>query len=1085
MLVPEKFHDYTPAEIIIEGPSLVRIEATWNRYQFFRIHNLNKTTAEIRFADGYSVSLQPLQCATVRRTRIRNAETGVISFTNYRRGYNYFFKFEGGDGRHFWHLPKYFNPAAAVNSNVPNFDPSNLQWPATNSMVASNLTNPCIAYEWVRLMNDPTLPASWSRNPHSIAPVTSDSAAMFGNPADNNTLLGDLIHHKGTVKIAKVHRSQKLPAPNQAHALVEFSTFTFRGYATLVTDLSAAGLQVAELPTGELRIQTPADPLWFWDLIPVGTNLFKPHATVDGITSQVLAVSTTPRTLDYALFDQQSTAAPVLASTSPQLVFPKQISLTTNARQALPFYASQTVTYTGDPIRRLVRVAAQASRLELRSLHKTRVGDLLGLRHFGNSALATQDSAYTSFTDRRLVLTPEGLVLKFTESVPIANLPPLTNSYWTDERGEKVSLSEMVNGRLLIKRRIDFRGHGWGYVASAEGYRTANFYPPQYARVFVRDYLNETAGQGGTDFDLEPLDPQETGVQVLTPIRPAALDNYFRTFWKLDGRRPNVQSGRLDGLNAFDTNHTTLAWYAQNRFIFNGAQRLFQTGLLAVPLAADHYNAIAAHINSVEHGRPLHYRALQWVVGNRIISLATDLGEVDWTLPMPVNTWKVVTAGSELYTLCDLIGLPVRTKFDFGQDYLDAADAYNVDQEISLSLTARLQNVRKLAPLPNILYEGDVTGTASATDLGGRIQRNRGLAYTKGKLNSGNAGTVDLRTAYDNFRWITQDDARSTLETYGFQFSHHEMAEPLSLEVLKKGSRLVIMPESREDGTRFGFQFEAHFQTEQDSSFRFEGLRAFTGIRLNTQTRQFVVVENPPTVTKLNRTIQQIVFRIPATAAEARWKRKISDGLSRRANSYPPVTVQRRKDRENWIPEWIIARGEPVAVIESIPEFSLEGMNFNTTWPNIGADLGNPPALMAKAWVLYLEFEAVSAEEAASYEKWIEWELGERTALLSQIKTSFGLVTRTQVYLAPDDLWSSEKDYWHQGEEFLIWCKNAQFDRTPWVFSPATWPARTQEIGSGNVLIAALDPDQPTDASPAGSRFQALYDTDAHTVLLL
>ncbi len=266
LLPPEKHFKFALAEIIMEGVQAVTIETSWDKYSCFRVHNLNPKAATLKFADsGYTVNLGPFQCATVRRDWIEPGH-----FENYRAGHTYFFKYEGGDPRCYW-----FFPTSGGNIGYGGR--------AANSMQANNLSNPAILFDWLqffqRKADGLAVFAGLNDDPAVQCDISAFYKNLFGDPANPATLVGDLLHHKGDIKIVRISMSKREPV--SGNPLITFDSVTFNGYATIVADFAEKKLQVQENAAGNLVV-TNIDPDNNVFLCPVSTNLFKVGDNIDG-----------------------------------------------------------------------------------------------------------------------------------------------------------------------------------------------------------------------------------------------------------------------------------------------------------------------------------------------------------------------------------------------------------------------------------------------------------------------------------------------------------------------------------------------------------------------------------------------------------------------------------------------------------------------------------------------------------------------------------------------------------------------------------------------------------------------------------
>ena len=90
-------------KLSLEGVQNVNIDATWDKYSCFRIHNLNPYPATIAFGgiNSYSLTLGPFACRCVRRD---------LTSGSYNQVYNYFFQFQPNDPRFYW----FFLPQMAL-----------------------------------------------------------------------------------------------------------------------------------------------------------------------------------------------------------------------------------------------------------------------------------------------------------------------------------------------------------------------------------------------------------------------------------------------------------------------------------------------------------------------------------------------------------------------------------------------------------------------------------------------------------------------------------------------------------------------------------------------------------------------------------------------------------------------------------------------------------------------------------------------------------------------------------------------------------------------------------------------------------
>ena len=608
---PEKHYRYTLVELILEGVTHVDFDAAWTKHACFRVHNLNMTAATVNFGGVYTMQLEPLACKTVRRDPGANA--------NYREGWNYFLKFEAGDPRYYWFLPKLV-PNAAQQGVA--------EGPAvTNSMAANNLSNPAIALDWVnyltREMNgtgygaEPLLAeangwyAGWVQNPHEQCDVSEDYTNIFGDPNDEATLLGDLLHHKGDILIVRSHKTKKNSAGTP---VITFDTVTFNGYATIVEDFAAKQLRVAENASHNYEI-TSTDPDHNVYLVPLSTNLLK---SGDSQPTVVSLANGAKHTIESAVLETNF----ALSDQAPQQIFHPTLSTTANQRTWNNPVTGMPETFTGDPIEELDWGHARESTLKVEGVHRITVGDLLKLDFWGDPAVENQESDYVAITNRQLKLTPEGLVILYTEtdsSIQAKVSPSQLDLQWSlGKRG------------LPTARTITFRNHGWGYFGPNGSWDSA-FLSARVGRWRVDEpFSNDVVAPAGADYTLNAISGTETTVRILGRLKVGhySLASRASRFWKAthpgDFTSAFVQARALRTQLEFETlfSQSTVAQLNDGLApLYNG----ISLPQVKPALITEMYNALARAVNAVTHGTPLSWETLRWDVDGQSVGLTTAL----------------------------------------------------------------------------------------------------------------------------------------------------------------------------------------------------------------------------------------------------------------------------------------------------------------------------------------------------------------------------------------------------------------------------------------------------------------------------
>ena len=249
---PERRQDWAVAEIVIEQwTGDFTIPTSYDKYRFFRIHNLNLTgTLTVKFGTEFSLSIPALSCRTVRITR---------GPTNSCEVSTYLWKVHAGDPRYC--QPPYGDvtspPPSSLWSHAPELfsPPNNTCHPAIVSLWLDELTRPSdlTPLNSFGFRLDPSILEDWR----------ADYASCFADPRNSATKLFDLLYHRGALMVIKT----------AAGGAVTTRTCTFNGYDTLAATL-APEVTVTTLEDGSLGLY-PADPTSTVDLVALGTSLLQ------------------------------------------------------------------------------------------------------------------------------------------------------------------------------------------------------------------------------------------------------------------------------------------------------------------------------------------------------------------------------------------------------------------------------------------------------------------------------------------------------------------------------------------------------------------------------------------------------------------------------------------------------------------------------------------------------------------------------------------------------------------------------------------------------------------------------------------
>lgn len=873
-VVNEKHYDWAVAEIIIEGnvTSVTIPIADFNKYRFFRVHNLTFAPVDVTFTggSGHVLSVPALGCKTTRR----------LSDDSFQNGLNYFWLFRSGeDPQFFWSLP---TTRQSGGTNRCEYSADSPQ----NAMVANNITNPAILFEFVNeytrvgrgLVNGvpviiDLLPPTgyWHRDPHVHAELDATTAALFGDPDDPDTLVGDLIHHKGL--ILKVETMKDEFGLDGTTRVMRFSLIEFKGWSSIVADFAAHGITVTFPAADQVKYDARGYTDRAVSLIPISTNLF----CQGEVQTNVVVLSTiSGGSVSYAdktystriAFDEQGD---IYSSnnTAPTLLMKRtEVSSANQRTWRDPEDNYDQKIQNGLPDVQL-QVAGTAKSGGAIYAPTTKVSDLVSLAFWGSTAEAA--SNHVEYSGIELKLTVFGPVILFTETVDGGYRPqghilngvmpnnwsfPSYNNGYSANAPFASAYEPDENGNWVRKRCIKLRGWGWGYADPGMG--TTFFLPPTGFPAMMKGGLRNR----GTSANGEDLRGFKRGYKyfprkILTRVA-IVPNNNTTTFpdlsgyvnasgvsatqirntvgggavWELvtdivgwvssvNNMKPTAAIAVLSGL---DTGYELLNGLTPARLNVRGTTveaEGTEYDYLVFPMMSEHYNGMAAVVNSLSTGDVLSFRVLRFYNSTDNSWLGIDpqsLGTV--TVPMPINWYRSVSSGEvDAY---ENAGLVVADSTDLPQSYHDCVsedntfcritikselfDAYStVERDIQIYFDCSTEvypnhgYLTKLDWSLRVAIETEMvvpTSPISVVNIGTTASGNptlSGFAFRR-TTSVGNLTRYDLADTYGNLRWLRVEDVKDFIESLGFTFRYIRAARPLRLARLERPSTFVQGP---------------------------------------------------------------------------------------------------------------------------------------------------------------------------------------------------------------------------------------------------------------------------------------------------
>lgn len=786
--MPQRLHRYAVAELVFEeeGTTSWTIPKEYNKYQYFRCHNLNAVSITVTFEalpglQTFSIAIPAYGCNCVQRRPAGQLEAG----------YNYFFKFKPGDPRSL--------TTVSFGGNL-----------ACETMRVNNVWNPALLYEIVELfsqreglgLGDAINPVRMIRDPHVVYDISHLYRGYFADPAVGSTLLGDVLHHKGTL-----HYNYRDSGGTTQRVLGKFN-----GYGNLAS-LTGMGLTVVASGTGVTIQGTLGNE--FNDVVTPGTNLLYGDAgevvTAAEISSARAIEHSQPIPWDANPFYSEM-FLPVVVATGTTTAQYRDFTVT--ADNTVGFDPGVDVSYSG----KLITTAAP-DETDVLYPHADTVETALLFNTFGVVVLngTNQNCDARTLQNRRMVLTIFGPMMLWEEKYDFM-ASAVEGSIFSQSSRPIISPGRPYcrrdgSGKLVEHHYALWGGYGWPEYPTRGALprgtfngATGAFIGPRRTRSANEllfggkhpNYGQAIDGPNGEDFTVIPLDREETEIRLLfTPgyESPAAghmpvweskdqLIEYEREEVDYDALRPNMQATEV-------TSH----WMPR------------------VKMLREHYNTMASWVNSIVKARPFswsdftHYLAATSESGNGVAQLVqTYDGAPLSTEAPPVGTRGILGTSirpigqycsfepdSFLHHLFTALGVTIKDETNLPSSFLAAlsADAYRkyfhgTYTEVLDSVTnigtnlwdykshKRIDSISQL-----VVDEHPGFGVLPYHKIG---QHNATLVFDATNPSWPSTGTPgDDTIVVEDYLWVTIPDVRSKAEAMGLKFFFEEVSLPLAL----------------------------------------------------------------------------------------------------------------------------------------------------------------------------------------------------------------------------------------------------------------------------------------------------------------
>lgn len=719
--IPEKHYRFAVAELVYEGSGYesVTFPEEYDKYQFFRIHNLNAYAMSFQFVGGPTYTIPRWGQIAVRRTR----ENGPTPAGDYVSGWKYCWKFEAGDPRFFCHLAEDAGLYATMSAN--------------------NVTNPAILYRWIdefEIRARQGVPGAWYTDKHSVYDMQALYVPThYPSPSDTAQIFGNFFHHRGDFQVSG-------------------TTYTFSGYESLPAVLSAAVSGSGD----NLQVNPGAA------ITAISTNLFG-----------ALSVASFPHSLEsnnsgrtnLLVISEEEEGYTILDATAG--------TLATIGREVLNVKANIAGAESGGTL-----LFSHAGSSGLANIHfwEDTLAEVLTLNDFGYAGATgtEQNTNATTIAERELVLTPFGPRIHFLEEIEISGSlhwgtgSPLGSGYKLLED----PMHEVSGGTIRRKGFVQFAGYGFPVpvfhdVTLPLSYESNPSFltPREFSRKMPAPWIYSTygsehpnfadalAGTDGADFELTATRENHTIVQA--------------------GSSPD---GPQD---------VALMWHpslVSSGGVFKAWAITGVPEMPRVPLLREHYNALAAAINSVKRARPVDF-SIYFIDlgGGTLVNFTPNNSGIFGSEVCPREMYCSFASGSNGEAAATALGLTIYDDGDLPADYASAlAETCDLKR-----WRYRAKDVVTSAAEP--LVDHSYVDTAVTTTASG-IPVHKAAGYDPGLpphvppsviLGDNFSDVLGFTPTHGNtdFFWVKIAEVKTKAEALGWKFLYRGAFQLLALEV--------------------------------------------------------------------------------------------------------------------------------------------------------------------------------------------------------------------------------------------------------------------------------------------------------------
>lgn len=838
---PELIYKYANVELIFEGSTYQNVvfPKNYNKFNFFRIHNLNGTAMNFTFKNSsnqnvFSLTIPAYGSKCVRRDSV---DSGYIE------GFSHFHRFKTGDYR-FYCSPLTLGTQSGYNHVIGI---------KRGMMKSNNVVNPQLMFALTRKM-ELGGPAKWFLDTTKFWDASTIYSPQYFSAVAETTLLGDLLHHKGRLGLAKIN------TPTTSTR----SFATFSGYGNIEQAFGDAGFTAVTIGDNDFTLTKTGTH----DFLSVSTNLIsarygKPGQTFENsITLSCLAEHP----------DSAFAAQPL-----NDLAINNSFSYNNFVANTGTGTANNTGTQTQVVNTKAISEVGTGSGVVQIPFHRINLEGLKKLNHFGVTQFnsTNQDATYTTQTDRQVKLTGFGAILSWTKKISTRYRVTPGREFQVASPGVILSntstwgLIEFDGENLIRRKYVHFSGYGWptwypgtdkeggaNPMPAIHGAFNSPRKPPRFGRYnfilrgtssvldiyfpsagvnfsvrqalhpdFNHTYLKATADDGTLKEKL-PRRVKKVGIGVLSEF--SVLNVYtLISAWAAGGFvtvNTNPSTGQAQVYDFATKDYT----FYRNEILNNTPSNLsYLNGPLVfdrLPLMVDHYNNLASVVNAIHKVQPLHFSSFY---DSTVSEGMSDEKGIFGTSIRPANQYSAVSGADGTNTVGYLtlatLGVPAKTAGNFPSSY----------QQLTSALYRRWRGA----------FEELATPLLDAT-------------WKKVLFGDPNASQGD-------YRWFTIDDVKTKATALGFKFYYQKAAIPLKLTITDAtGTNLLY------DGPiNFGFtgeapaRFPAFVSCESESEIEWVKSIDIPRVRIDYQPADVFTFKSP------EADVREII-------SDARWRKR-------------------------------------------------------------------------------------------------------------------------------------------------------------------------------------------------------------------